>query len=66
MRALCCTGCAGIIYLLSAKLLVRFHIDDPLEAAPVHMFCGAFGLIVYATLFLHGRRALLLLLVWAR
>lgn len=36
---------AAVVYNLSAHLLIRLHIDDPLEAAPVHMFGGAFGLI---------------------
>ena len=29
----------------SSKLLLKFKIDDPLEAAPMHGFCGAFGVL---------------------
>jgi len=33
----------GIVYLSSSMLLVKLRIDDPLDAAPVHGFCGIFG-----------------------
>eukprot|EP00899_Mesostigma_viride_P015389 jgi/Mesvir1/23851/Mv10654-RA.1 len=36
---------ASLVYLGGAKLLKMLKIDDPLDAAPVHMFCGAWGLI---------------------
>ena len=39
-------GLGGLIYCLSCKLLVALNIDDPIEAAPVHGFCGLWGLIV--------------------
>lgn len=35
----------GIIYVLSCKLLDILNIDDPIEASPVHGFCGIWGLI---------------------
>ena len=31
------------IYLSASELLKRLKIDDPLDAAPVHCFCGAWG-----------------------
>lgn len=36
---------AGMVYLLSSKLLIRLRIDDPLDAAPVHLFCGSWGVL---------------------
>mmetsp|Transcript_58204 Transcript_58204/g.142303 ORF Transcript_58204/g.142303 Transcript_58204/m.142303 type:complete len:700 (+) Transcript_58204:470-2569(+) len=36
---------AGLIYLGSSKLLERFRIDDAVDAIPVHMCNGAWGLI---------------------
>ncbi|KAI3424104.1 hypothetical protein D9Q98_009465 [Chlorella vulgaris] len=39
-------GAVGaIFYSLSSKLLLRLHIDDPVEAAPVHLFCGCWGVL---------------------
>lgn len=40
------TGCvAGWVFMLGSKILVRFHIDDAVDAIPVHLFNGAWGLI---------------------
>ncbi|GMH39248.1 hypothetical protein BSKO_07146 [Bryopsis sp. KO-2023] len=42
----------GFIYYWCATLLEFWRIDDPLEAAPVHFFCGVWGLIsvgIFAT-----------------
>ena len=36
---------AGWLYLVGSKLLVRFRIDDAVDAVPVHMLDGAWGLI---------------------
>ena len=36
---------AGWLYLIGSKLLVRFRIDDAVDAIPVHMVGGAWGLI---------------------
>jgi Amt family ammonium transporter len=36
---------AGWIYLASSKLLIKLRIDDAVDAIPVHMFGGAWGLI---------------------
>ena len=36
---------AGLIYLGSSKLLEKFRIDDAVNAIPVHMCNGAWGLI---------------------
>ncbi|KAL3779951.1 hypothetical protein HJC23_008205 [Cyclotella cryptica] len=41
---------AGPIYLLSSEALVRFRIDDAVDAIPVHMFNGIFGSIAVAFL----------------
>jgi len=39
-------GCiAGWVYMWSSKLLVRFRIDDAVDAIPVHMFNGIWGMI---------------------
>jgi len=35
----------GLVYGLSCKLLIALDIDDPIEASPVHGFCGLWGLI---------------------
>jgi len=35
----------GWVYLASSWLLLRLRIDDPLEASPVHFFCGAWGVL---------------------
>jgi Amt family ammonium transporter len=37
--------CAGWVYLLGSSLLVRFRIDDAVDAVPVHMGGGAWGVI---------------------
>jgi Amt family ammonium transporter len=40
------TGCiAGWIYMLGSQLLERLRIDDAVDAIPVHLFNGAWGLI---------------------
>ncbi|VEU33823.1 unnamed protein product [Pseudo-nitzschia multistriata] len=36
---------AGWIYMLSSSLLIRYRIDDAVNAIPVHMFNGCWGLI---------------------
>lgn len=48
-------GCAmftglmgGIIYTLASKLLVVMKIDDPVDASPVHGFCGFWGCLAAA------------------
>jgi len=35
----------GVVYYLSAELLLMLKIDDPLEASAVHGFCGIWGVI---------------------
>lgn len=48
----------GLIYFFTARLLLKLRIDDPLEAAPVHFFCGIWGLLsvgIFATE--HGVKA---------
>lgn len=39
---------AAPVFLGSSKLLKAFRIDDVVEAAPVHGFCGAYGTIMAA------------------
>jgi Amt family ammonium transporter len=36
---------AGWVYLAASKLLIRFRIDDAVDAIPVHMVGGAWGVI---------------------
>lgn len=36
---------AGLFYLIASKLLVRFRIDDAVDAVPVHMVGGAWGVL---------------------
>lgn len=36
---------AGWIYLISTKMLIQFEIDDAVDAVPVHLFCGIWGVI---------------------
>lgn len=36
---------SGLVYYGSAKLLHRLRIDDPLDAAPVHLMCGILGVV---------------------
>jgi Amt family ammonium transporter len=43
--ALLCGMLGAVVIHFSSKLLLRLQIDDPLEAAPMHGFCGAFGVI---------------------
>ena len=35
----------GFVYFGSHNLLLKLKIDDPLDASPVHFFCGAWGVI---------------------
>ena len=36
---------AGLFYVLGSKLLIRLRIDDAVDAIPVHMIGGAWGMI---------------------
>jgi Amt family ammonium transporter len=36
---------AGVIYNASSSLLLRLQIDDVVDAAPVHYFCGIWGVL---------------------
>jgi len=38
----------GLVYLASSKLLKAVKIDDPLDASPLHGFCGAWGVLAAA------------------
>jgi len=38
----------GVIYVLSAKALILFKIDDPINAFPVHGVCGLWGVLSVA------------------
>ena len=35
----------GIVYMNANNVLLYFHIDDPVQAFPVHGACGMWGLI---------------------
>lgn len=41
--AIICGGVGACVFIGSSKLLVKLKIDDPLEACPMHAFCGAWG-----------------------
>jgi len=43
--ALICGMLGAVVIHFSSKLLLKLKIDDPLEAAPMHGFCGAFGVL---------------------
>ena len=38
----------GLIYQASSMALQKFKIDDPVDAAPVHGFCGMWGVLAAA------------------
>jgi Amt family ammonium transporter len=38
-------ACAGAIYLNGSRWLVKMRLDDAVDAIPVHMFNGIFGMI---------------------
>mmetsp|Transcript_36817 Transcript_36817/g.80214 ORF Transcript_36817/g.80214 Transcript_36817/m.80214 type:complete len:491 (-) Transcript_36817:147-1619(-) len=37
---------SGVLFDLGSTMLLKLKIDDPLGAAPMHGFCGAFGVIM--------------------
>lgn len=37
---------AGLLYLFGSKLLVKVRLDDAVDAIPVHMFNGIFGMLM--------------------
>ncbi len=43
---------SSLVYIGGCKLLDFLHIDDPIEACPVNLFCGIWGSIV--TAFFHN------------
>lgn len=36
---------AGLAYEISAKLELKWKIDDPLDVAPIHLCAGLWGVI---------------------
>lgn len=50
-------GVSGLIYLYGSNLLVKRRIDDAVDAIPVHLFCGTWGVIAVG-LFASPRRML--------
>eukprot|EP00753_Platysulcus_tardus_P006932 PLAT14701.1.p1 GENE.PLAT14701.1~~PLAT14701.1.p1 ORF type:complete len:737 (-),score=361.93 PLAT14701.1:143-2170(-) len=36
---------AGAVYLAASRALLAWKVDDPLDAAPVHAACGAWGVL---------------------
>ena len=43
--AIICGFVGAFVFVGASMLLVKFKIDDPLEACPMHGFCGAWGVI---------------------
>ena len=44
--AACIIGIIGsFVYIVSAKLMIKFKIDDPIEASQIHGFTGLWGCI---------------------
>ena len=44
-------GClSGPLYLFLSAAMVRFHIDDPVDAVAVHLGSGALGLVLHPIL----------------
>jgi Amt family ammonium transporter len=44
--------CSCIVYMVASQMLLRLHIDDPLDAFPVHGACGCWGILatgIFAT-----------------
>jgi Amt family ammonium transporter len=41
---------AAVVYYFASKFLKRCGVDDVVDAAPVHFFCGAYGVLM-ASLF---------------
>ena len=42
----CATGAIGaMVYIFASKLMLKLQIDDPLEASPIHGFCGMWGVL---------------------
>lgn len=35
----------GLVYMGASAMLLKLKIDDPLEAAPIHGFCGAWAIL---------------------
>lgn len=35
----------GFVYYGSSRLLLKLKVDDPLDASPVHFFCGIWGVL---------------------
>lgn len=41
-----CTGAvAGVVFYLTAKLVARLHVDDPVDTVGVHFSAGVWGAI---------------------
>lgn len=60
--ALLCGAVAAIIFDFTCEVFLKFQIDDPLAASPMHGFCGIWGVIAvglfarkeYVYEYLHG------------
>lgn len=49
MWAGCVVGfLGGMIYVACSRLMIKMKIDDPLDATPVHLFCGMWGILAGA------------------
>ena len=36
---------SSLVYIYSSKMLLKFGIDDVVDAIPIHMFCGIWGVV---------------------
>lgn len=43
-----CGSIAGAVYLAHSRLMLRMHVDDPLDSAAVHYGNGALGMLLLA------------------
>jgi Amt family ammonium transporter len=39
---------SSLVYIAGCKVLEMLHIDDPIEAVPINMFCGLWGTLATA------------------
>merc|ERR1719461_1517808 len=46
--ALAIGAIGGLVYLATARMLIKLKIDDPLDASSVHGFCGFWGVVAVA------------------
>jgi Amt family ammonium transporter len=47
---------SGLVYSVACRVLIKFKVDDPLEAFQIHGACGAFGVLI--TAFFHEEKGI--------